>query len=130
MSTYYAKNQDWLTVVDTIMSPTPKDINGLISTICKYATLDDKRDIVDMIKNLQRGRLSRGYPGGPNVITMVLESTIQVQRRRWVKEAKVGVKHLKMEEGIWVKRVQVDSRSWKRQGNRISLGVSRENQSH
>ena len=32
-----------------------------------------------------------GYPGGLSVITMVLESVMQVQRRNWVVEAEVEV---------------------------------------
>lgn len=42
------------------------------SGICDYVTLCGKKDLADVIKNLNVGKIILDYAGGPNVITRVL----------------------------------------------------------
>lgn len=45
-----------LPVVGCMMAS--KDVDGLIPRACEYITLSDKRDLTDVIKDLETGRIS------------------------------------------------------------------------
>lgn len=58
----------------------PKDVPVPIPETCKYVTLHDKRDFVDVMTLTTRGgKMTVDHPGGSNAITRVL--------KRWKDEA-------------------------------------------
>ena len=110
------------------LSPTFQPCPCLSLITCKYITFYSKRDILDVIKNLEMGRLPKIISVSPRIPTIgrwECERSLEE-----VMGARVRAKHFEDRERGSEPRNADASRSWRRKGNKFFPRCSRRKQTH